>query len=107
MRTVLNLSRDVQQHEHRHLYARKSVEDLIQMADARPGPDEVLASEQRLARLDRALNRAGPRAREVFLMHRLHGMTYLQIADHFDISVSAIEKHMARAMMVLGEELLE
>ena len=35
-------------------------------------------------------------------MHRLHGLSYAQIADHFDISVSAIEKHIATAMAALG-----
>ena len=107
VRTALNLSRDVRQHEHRHLYARKPLDEFLSLADASPQPDEVLESQQRLGRLDRALNRAGPRGREMFLMHRLQGMSYAQIADHFEISVSAVEKHIARAMTVLGEELLE
>jgi RNA polymerase sigma-70 factor (ECF subfamily) len=106
VRTALNLSRDSLQHEHRHLYAQTPLEDML-LVDTGPGPDEVFETEERIGRLDRALNKAGPRAREVFVMHRLYGMTYLQIADHFDISVSAIEKHIAKALMVLGEELLE
>ncbi len=106
VRTALNLSQDVRQHEHRHLYARKPLDELA-LIDSGPSPDEVVETEQRLARLKRALNRAGPRACEAFLLHRLYGMTYLQIADHFDISVSATEKHIARALAVLGEELLE
>jgi RNA polymerase sigma factor (sigma-70 family) len=106
VRTALNLSRDVHQHEHRHLYSRKPVEDWV-LPDAAPTPEEALDTEQRLEQLNRALDKAGPRAREVYLLHRLYGMTYLQIADHFDISQSAVEKHMAKAMMVLGEELLD
>lgn len=106
VRTALNLSRDEMQREHRHLYARKPVEDLL-LPDTGPGPAEVVEAQQRLERLQRALNRAGPRAREVFLLHRLHGMTYAQIADHFDVSPSAVEKHIAKALAVLGEELLE
>jgi RNA polymerase sigma-70 factor (ECF subfamily) len=104
--TALNLSRDARKREHRHLYARRPLEDLV-LPDARPQPEEAAETEQRLERLKRVLNKAGPRTREVFLMHRLYGMTYPQIADHFDISISAIEKHIARAMAALGEELLD
>lgn len=106
VRTALNLSRDELQREHRHLYASKRVEELM-LPDAAPGPAEVVEAQQRLDRLQRALNKAGPRAREVFFMHRLHGMTYTQIAAHFEISPSAVEKHIAKALAVLGEELLE
>lgn len=106
VRTALNLSRDAVKHEHRHLYARTPVEELVIPAVA-PLPDEVLEAEDRLERLKRALNKAGPRTREIFLMHRLHGMTYAQIAEHFDLSQSSIEKHIARALATLAEELLE
>ena len=42
-----------------------------------------------------------PRTREVFLMHRLDGYSSAQIAKHFEISVSAVEKHIARAVLAL------
>lgn len=106
VRTALNLSRDTLRDEHRQLYSRKPLEELL-VPDLRPGPEDILESSQRLELLSRALNKAGPRAREILLMHRLNGMTYPQIADHFDISVSAVEKHVARAMAILGESLLE
>ena len=106
VRTALNLSRDELQREHRHLYSRKPVEELL-VPDAGPGPVEVVEAQQQLERLQRSLNKAGPRAREVFLMHRLHGMTYTQIAAHFEVSPSAIEKHIAKALAVLGEEMME
>ena len=105
VRTALNLSQDTRLHERRHLYARQSVEDLF-LIDKGPGPDEVLEAEQRLRQLQLALDRASSRARDVFLMNRLYGMSYEQIADHFDLSVSAIEKHMAKAWSILGREVL-
>jgi RNA polymerase sigma-70 factor (ECF subfamily) len=42
-----------------------------------------------------------PRCREVFLMHRLDGMSYSQIARSCGISVSAVEKHIARACLLI------
>lgn len=104
VRTVLNLSRDVRAHEHRDLYVAERVENLA-IADIGPTPDEVLALEDRLKELELALAGTSPRTREAFLMHRLNGLSYAQIADHFDVSVSSIEKHIARAMSALGRAL--
>lgn len=103
VRTALNLARDAHQHEHRHLYAAKPVEEYI-LEDPAGTPVEVLEAEDRLRRLSTALNRAGKYAKEVFVMHRIHGMSYLQIAGHFGISVSAVEKHMAKALAALGDQ---
>ena len=36
-------------------------------------------------------------------MHRLDGLKYLEIAQRLSISVSAVEKHIARAMQFLAE----
>jgi len=106
VRTALNLSRDMQEREHRDLYASKPVEELL-VLDTSPTPDEVAQAEDRLKRLDSALNRAGPRAREIFIMHRINGLSYIEISNQLGITRSAIEKHMAHAMTVLAQELLK
>ena len=43
-----------------------------------------------------------PRTKDIFLMHRLYDMSYAQIAAHLGISVSAVEKHIASAMTLVG-----
>jgi len=35
----------------------------------------------------------------------VNGLSYAQIAEHFDVSVSAVEKHIARAVAALGRTL--
>lgn len=104
VRTVLNLARDARALEHRELYVSEPVETL-HIRDYAPTPDEFLAAEDRLKELERTLDAINPRTREVFFMHRLDGLSYAQIADHFDVSVSAIEKHVAKAMAALGRQL--
>jgi RNA polymerase sigma-70 factor (ECF subfamily) len=104
VRTVLNLSRDVRAREHRDLYLAERVETLA-IADPSPTPDEVLEFEDRLKELENVLTTISPRTREVFYMHRLNGLSYAQIAEHFDVSVSSIEKHIARAVAALARTL--
>jgi len=105
-RTALNLAVDAHYRDRAHLYASESPEQL-ELADLAPTPEDVLAAEQRFQRVQDLLNGVSRRTREVLYMHRLHGLSYAQIAEHFDISVSAIEKHIANAMAVLGPMMRE
>ncbi len=103
VRTALNLAHDARDHDRRDLYSSKPVEELC-LLDTAPAPDEVLQAEQRLRQLEQALASTTEKTREVFFMHRLYGMTYEQIAAHFGVSPSAIEKHVAKAWSILGKE---
>lgn len=64
-----------------------------------PAADEVVDARQRLMRVETAIAQLPPRCRQVFLLHRLDGMSYSKIAAHCGISVSAVEKHIARACL--------
>jgi len=37
-------------------------------------------------------------------MHRLDGLSYAQIAEEMNLSISSIEKHIASAMAILDRE---
>lgn len=104
--TALNLSRDARRREHRHLYSNKALEQ-IDVIDSQPSPEDMVEAAEHAARVRRALGTAGPRARDLFLLHRLHGMSYVQIAEYAGLSVSAVEKYIARAAAALTEEFLE
>lgn len=71
------------------------------LADDHPLQDEVLRARERLARLKLGMARLSPRTREVFLLHRLEGLKYREIAEQLSISVSAVEKHVAKASLFL------
>lgn len=73
------------------------------LRDPGPLPDEALETQERLTRVRSGLNELSPRTREIFLMHRFDGLKYLEIAEALSISVSAVEKHVARAMQFLAE----
>lgn len=73
------------------------------IADNTPLQDEVLIARERLDRLKAGIALLSPRTREIFLKHRLDGLKYREIAQELEISQSAVEKHMARAMSHLIE----
>lgn len=70
--------------------------------DAQPLQDEVLVARERLSRARAVLNELPERTRTVFLMHRFSRLKYREIAVELDISVSAVEKHIARASLALA-----
>jgi len=100
VRTVMRLSMNEWRDERRHLYLNQSVEDLP-LADPAPLPEEVLAAQTQLNRIIQTLQTVEPRTREAFLLNRMDGLSYAQIAKQMGVSVSAIEKHIAWAMAVL------
>jgi len=66
-------------------------------------PEHVLLGSERLARATAVLLELPERTRVIFVLRRLEGMKYLDIAVRLGISVSALEKHMARAVERLAE----
>jgi RNA polymerase sigma-70 factor (ECF subfamily) len=61
-------------------------------------PERVLNGEQELHVVVAALQELGERTRDVFMLDRLEHMKHAEIATLFGISVSAVEKHVAKAV---------
>lgn len=102
VKTVLNLSAEQGRRASRANVSTAG-DDLPDIIDPAPSAEEILAGEQRLRRLELGLQRLTPRSREVFLLHRSEGLSYLQIGAQLDISVSMVEKHVARAAFFLRD----
>src|SRR5579862_124803 len=56
VRTVIRLGINARRDAHRHLYVDTAVEELTQLVDTHPTPDEVLAHDQCLERMKQALS---------------------------------------------------
>jgi RNA polymerase sigma-70 factor (ECF subfamily) len=68
-------------------------------ADARASESEIEVA------LREAIESLPPRCRQVFELNRVQGLKYAEVAAALDISVKAVEAHMARAFRTLRERL--
>lgn len=80
-------------------------DELGELTSSEPSHEQRTASEQALVALQHALLRLPGRCRQVYLLNRIEGMTYNEIAGHCGISVKAVEKHISRALRLLRERL--
>ena len=62
------------------------------------GPDRIVAGREALGFAVAALTALPERTRTIFVLRRLEGMRFRDIAARLGISVSAVEKHMVRAV---------
>lgn len=80
-----------------HKAASKSVSvELLPLA----GPDQqaLLECRDMLSRLEDAMLKLRPRTREIFMAHRLDGLSYAEIAERTGLSVKGVEKQMSKAI---------
>lgn len=94
--------RNLTHHAFQHLPVSECAEGLLGEA---PSEERVYEEQERLRTFLHALDELPPRCREVFLLQRYEGLTYSAVAQRLGISVSAVEKHMMKALLHLGTRL--
>lgn len=97
MRTALNLSIDT--HRMRVNHGEEVLLDEVVLIDATPTAEAVVLARERVARLSVCLGRLSEKTRDIFLAHRVDGMSYQQIAQRHQLSISTVEKHVAKATL--------
>jgi RNA polymerase sigma-70 factor (ECF subfamily) len=79
-------------------HAGRHVELDDDLESSEPSAERELSAEQRVTAIERAIADLSPRCRSIFLMSRVEGLTYEQVAERAAISVKAVEKHMCTAL---------
>lgn len=97
---ALNISRDQARRRKRAPFEQVEGE-LELIADHAPEPEQIVRAREGLRRAAAGLARLDPRTRRMLLAQRLEGLTFPQIAAREGLSVSAVEKQVARAVMYL------
>lgn len=67
-------------------------------------PHQLLDHREKLAKLDAGVQRLNRRTREIFLLHRVEGLTYAQIAEETGMSVKGVKKQMMKALLHLRRD---
>lgn len=68
-------------------------------------PDRVLMGKEAMARVVALLQEMPERTRDIFVLHRFENMSYGEIAKRMGVSVSAVEKHIMKALRLLSDEM--
>lgn len=83
-------------------------EDVTQLVDeAQAKTEDWFDSRKKLTLLSLAIAQLTPQCRKAFVLRRIDGLQYKQIANRMDISVSAVEKHVANGLVKCNSYLRE
>lgn len=82
---------------------RSTALHIVADEEVLPGIDQQRALESRdmLRRLEAAMLKLRPRTREIFMAHRIEGLSYAEIAERTGLSVKGVEKQMSKAILQL------
>jgi len=89
------------QREHQKVVLKFEAYETSRRVNTVPSPQEELEEQEFKVRLERALAALPVGSREVFLLNRIEGLKYREIADLLGISQKAVEKRMHRALVEL------
>ncbi|MFZ2724963.1 MAG: RNA polymerase sigma factor [Methylococcaceae bacterium] len=84
-----------------YLKHKKVVENYAQAHsdnDEAPSIEHLLAREERVDLVKTVICELPPRCRDTFMLHKLHQMSYAEIAQHKGISESGVEKHIMKGL---------
>ncbi|MDR0203386.1 MAG: RNA polymerase sigma factor [Delftia acidovorans] len=63
-----------------------------------PGPEQIAQGRQELRGLIAAIEALPPRCREVFILHKIHGLPQAEVARLLQVSLQNVEKHLRRGL---------
>lgn len=89
----------------RRIFSDQPIED-VELADHTGSPEHHAEAHQLLERIEWSLAAANPRTREAFLLHRFDGLSYAEIGARLKISTQAVTNHIAKALLLIDNELL-
>ena len=68
-------------------------------------PEYIMEMKEFDKKLQESLAGLPDKCREVFLMNRIDGFSYREIAENLGVSIKAVEKQMSKALAILREKL--
>lgn len=89
----------------RRIQARTMLDDVplyVVQSVAAPlsSAEDAAHAEQLLERLNISLSQLSPRQQQIFILSRLHGHSYLEIAEKLGVSLSTVQKELKLIMAI-------
>ncbi|RON06440.1 RNA polymerase subunit sigma-24 [Pseudomonas brassicacearum] len=89
----------------RRIQSRTMLEDVpldVVQSIAAPlsSAEDAAHAEQMLERLNISLSQLTPRQQQIFILSRLHGHSYLEIAEQLSVSLSTVQKDLKLIMAI-------
>lgn len=82
-------------------------DSYFEAAAETPGPEERLDDRRAVEILDLAVKALPPQCRRIFVMRRIWGLSPQAIAEQTGLSVSTIEKHVAKGLKLCADRLAQ
>ena len=103
MTTARNLVID--SFRHRQVVSIETVSDLEQIGvvSDEPGPDRGAIARDELRRLQAAIDRLPPRAREAVTLRQIEGLSRREIAQRMNISEETVKEYLASGLRALSD----
>ncbi|MBS4027283.1 RNA polymerase sigma factor [Methylomonas rivi] len=98
-RAARNLAYDHIKHRkvtEKHVYNTVPTLDIVEEA---PSEEQLALVNEKMAIFSSVVEELPERARKAFVLNRVYGMTYAEIAVEMNVSDSAVEKLLARALL--------
>ncbi|MCE4554021.1 RNA polymerase sigma factor [Roseateles cellulosilyticus] len=99
MQVALNLS--VNQYRESVCRGEHVVVEEDVLIDTAPSAESVLLAKERVARLSVGISRLPDRTREIFLAHRVDGLSQVEIAKLYGLNTTSVHHHIAKATLRL------
>ncbi|WP_426151994.1 RNA polymerase sigma factor [Pseudomonas sp. DC3000-4b1] len=104
--TARNLALDHLRAQRRHARTLDDTlppEALEAVPEERSSAEDAAHAQRLLQRLEASLQRLTPRQRDIFVRSRVHGQSYLAIADALGVSASTVQKELKLIMLLCLE----
>ncbi len=69
--------------------------------------ESTISARDELRQVQRAIDGLPPQCRRVFVLRRVHERSIGEIAEEMDLSISTVEKHLAKALVLISRALAE
>lgn len=110
---VFTVARNLHRDNHRRRQVRtaydnpadREIFEILHGSSDAIDPERVLVGRDEAERLREGLAELPDRTREIFLLYRMEGMAQRDIATRLGLSISTVEKNVARAMLFLLDKM--